>query len=105
MWTAQTAAAILAFAGAASAQCGVAPVDELVGFAAGTTGGGSGSGVTVTSCSEFEDAAASGGVIQVSGILDGCDIIDLESDTTLIGVGADSGMFQSSIVIREFTFL
>lgn len=90
MWTAQTAVVVLAFAGAAAAQCS-APTDELVGFAAGTTGGGSGSGTTVTSCSEFEAAAEAGGVITISGTISDCDIVDLVSDTTLIGEGADSG--------------
>lgn len=93
MLTARTATAILAFAGAATAQCGAAAVDELTGYGAGTTGGGSGSGTTVTSCSAFESAAEAGGVITVSGTLDGCGIIDLASDTTLIGTGASSGTY------------
>ena len=70
--------------------CG-ASVDELVGFGAGTTGGGSGEGTTVTSCSELASAVAAGGVIQVSGTLDGCGVTELSADTTLIGAGADSG--------------
>lgn len=72
--------------------CGAA-VDELVGFGAGTTGGGDGEGTTVSSCSELESAVEAGGVIQISGTLDGCDIIDLNADTTVIGVGADAGEF------------
>lgn len=67
-------------------------VDELVGFGQGTTGGGSGEGTTVTSCSALESAVAAGGVIKISGMLTGCGIIDLQGDTTVIGVGADSGM-------------
>ncbi|KAH7165440.1 pectin lyase fold/virulence factor [Dactylonectria macrodidyma] len=72
--------------------CGSAAVDELVGYGDGTTGGGSGSGTTVTSCSELESAISAGGVITISGILSGCDILELSSDTTIIGSGADSGL-------------
>lgn len=62
-----------------------------MGYAAGTTGGGSGSGTTVTTCSDLESAVADGGVITVSGVLDSCGIIDLGSDTTVIGSGSQSG--------------
>ncbi|KAH7015599.1 pectin lyase fold/virulence factor [Ilyonectria destructans] len=72
--------------------CGSAAEDALVGYGDGTTGGGSGSGTTVTSCSELSSAIAAGGVITISGILSGCDILELASDTTVIGSGADSGL-------------
>jgi len=75
--------------------CGVAPVDGLVGYAAGTTGGGSGSGVTVTSCSALSSAVGSAGVIKISGILTGCGIIDLKSGTTILGVGSNSGAYST----------
>lgn len=68
-----------------------APVNALVGYGATATGGGSGSGTTVTSCSEFTTAANAGGVIKISGVLDGCGIVDLVSDTSVIGVGSKSG--------------
>lgn len=71
--------------------CGSAAINGLVGYAAGTTGGGSGSGTTVTSCSALSSAAANGGVIVISGVLDGCGIIDLKSDTTVKGSGSKSG--------------
>lgn len=71
--------------------CGSAAVDGLVGFGVGATGGGSGAGVTVTSCSELEAAIANGGVIKIQGILTGCDVLKVNGDTTIIGVGADSG--------------
>lgn len=73
-----------------------APVDELVGFGAGTTGGGDGEGTTVSSCSDLESAVEAGGVIKIDGTLDGCDIIDIGSDTTLIGVGSDSGKWLTA---------
>jgi pectate lyase len=70
-----------------------APVDGLVGYGAGVTGGGSGSGTTVTSCSELSSALEGGGVVTIDGILTDCGILDVPSDTTVIGVGADSGKF------------
>lgn len=68
-----------------------APVDGLVGYGAGVTGGGSGTGTTVTSCSELSSAIEGGGVITIDGILTDCGLLDVPSDTTVIGVGADSG--------------
>ncbi|KAJ6259385.1 hypothetical protein Dda_6286 [Drechslerella dactyloides] len=78
-----------------------APVNQLVGFGAGVTGGGSGSGVTVTSCSALSAAAANGGVIRVSGLLSGCGVIDLESNTSLLGVGSNSGIVDGGIRIKD----
>jgi hypothetical protein len=95
MLGATTIAAILGLAGSALAQCGAAPVNQLVGFGAGTTGGGSGSGTTVTSCSQLETAVKNGGVIRVSGTLSNCGDVRLVSGTTLIGVGSNSGTFSS----------
>lgn len=71
--------------------CGSAAIDQLVGYAAGTTGGGGGSGTTVASCSAFRTAAGKGGVIRVSGILSGCGIVDLVGGTSVIGVSSNSG--------------
>ncbi|KAF7548897.1 hypothetical protein G7Z17_g6768 [Cylindrodendrum hubeiense] len=80
--------------------CGSASEDELVGYGDGTTGGGSGAGTTVTSCSELESAIAAGGVITISGILSGCDILELVSDTTIIGSGADSGLISGGFRLK-----
>lgn len=79
--------------GTDGSSCGSAAEDELVGYGVGSTGGGSGSGTTVTSCSELSSAVAAGGVITISGLLADCDIIELVSDTTIIGSGAESGTF------------
>jgi pectate lyase len=76
--------------------CGSAAVNGLVGYAAGTTGGGSGSGTTVTSCSALTAAIANAGVIKISGILSGCGVLDLKSSTTVLGVGSDSGKLTST---------
>jgi pectate lyase len=78
-----------------------AKVDELVGFAAGTTGGGSGAGTTVTSCAALTTAAKAGGVIKISGNLSGCGIIKLVSNTSVLGVGSNSGLTDGGFQIRK----
>ncbi|KAI8623775.1 polysaccharide lyase family 1 protein [Xylariaceae sp. FL1651] len=88
------------------------PNYSLQGYGAGTTGGGSGSGTTVTSCSALESAVGNGGVITISGVLDGCGIIDLGSDTTIIGSGSKSGLTnggfrikkQSNVILKNLYF-
>jgi pectate lyase len=78
-----------------------AKVDELVGFAAGTTGGGSGAGTVVTSCAALTTAAKAGGVIKISGNLSGCGIVKLASDTSVLGVGANSGLTDGGLQVRK----
>ncbi|KAL5598293.1 uncharacterized protein BROUX77_006127 [Berkeleyomyces rouxiae] len=73
----------------------------IVGYGAGTTGGGSGAGTTVTSCTELSSAAAAGGVIRISGTLKGCGVVKLTSDTSVIGVGADSGMEDGGLQVKN----
>ncbi|KAI0517070.1 polysaccharide lyase family 1 protein [Xylaria bambusicola] len=77
------------------------PNYSLQGYGAGTTGGGSGGGTKVTSCDALESAAESGGVITISGVLDGCGIIDLASDTTVIGSGSRSGLTNGGLRIKR----
>ncbi|KKF93479.1 putative pectate lyase A [Ceratocystis platani] len=72
----------------------------IIGYGAGTTGGGSGAGTTVTSCAELTSAAGAGGVVRVSGSLKGCGIIKVASDTSIIGVGADSGCEETGFVVK-----
>lgn len=78
-----------------------AKVDELVGFAVGTTGGGSGSGTTVASCAELTTAAKTGGVIKVKGTLTGCGIIKLVGNTSILGVGSNAGLTDSGFQVRK----
>jgi pectate lyase len=78
-----------------------AKVDELVGFAAGTTGGGSGAGTTVTSCAALTAAAKAGGVIKISGNLSGCGIVKLVGNTSVLGVGANSGLTDGGFQVRK----
>ncbi|KAF4977384.1 hypothetical protein FZEAL_6074 [Fusarium zealandicum] len=83
--------------------CGAAKVDELVGYGDGTTGGGSAQAVTVASCADLTSAAANGGVINIDGNLSGCDIIKVESDTSIIGVGAESGLTGGGFRMKDAT--
>jgi len=79
---------------------GGAAVGKLEDYGARTTGGGSGPGTTVTACSGLASAVAAGGVIKVSGILSGCGIIKLNANTSITGVGSNSGKFFSPLVMR-----
>lgn len=78
-----------------------AKVDELVGFAAGTTGGGSGAGTTVSTCAQLTAAAKTGGVIKVKGTLQGCGIVVIPSDTSVLGVGKDAGLTDGGFRIKK----
>lgn len=78
-----------------------APVDELVGFAVGTTGGGSGAGTTVSSCAQLTAAAKAGGVIKVKGTLTGCGVVVLGSNTSVLGVGRDAGLTDGGFRIKK----
>jgi pectate lyase len=89
-----------------------APNFGLFGFAAGnTTGGRGGSTVTVTSLSALQTAAASSSpmIIQISGRITGSDIVRVESNKTIVGlgstgelVGIELGLADSSnIIIRN----
>ncbi|KAF5662479.1 putative pectate lyase 1 [Fusarium heterosporum] len=80
--------------------CGAAKVDELVGYGQGTTGG-EGSPLIVTSCSELKSALTNGGVIHINGKLTGCDIMMVQSDTSIIGVGANSGLTDSGFRLKN----
>lgn len=79
-----------------------AKVDELVGFAAGTTGGGSGAGTTVASCSELAAAVKVGGVIKIKGTLTGCGIVKVAvSNTSILGVGSNAGLTDGGFQVRK----
>jgi len=76
-----------------------AAVDQLVGYAAGTTGGGSGAGTTVSTCAALTAAAKVGGVIKINGILDGCGIVKIAvGNTSLLGVGSNSGELSHQVI-------
>ncbi|KAI9155731.1 Pectate lyase A [Paramyrothecium foliicola] len=89
-----------------------APFDRLEGYASGTTGGGSGSATTVTSCEALRGSLERGGIVRVSGIFN-CGILDVKSNTTVTGVGLNSGFVLTSfrlrnvsnVIIRNLQFL
>ncbi|KAI3391098.1 hypothetical protein diail_7949 [Diaporthe ilicicola] len=76
-----------------------------IGFGAGTTGGGSATPVTVTSCAELAAALAGteAKVVQIDGLLDGCGTLDVESNTSILGVGANSGASGTGFQIKDST--
>ncbi|KAI9148234.1 putative pectate lyase A [Paramyrothecium foliicola] len=80
-----------------------APYDKLEGYGSGTTGGGSGAGVTVKTCAELEAAVEKGGVIQIATILADCGIIDVNSDTTIVGVKRSGGFIGGGLRIKDVT--
>ncbi|KAH7134907.1 pectin lyase fold/virulence factor [Dendryphion nanum] len=88
---------------AAPLQARAAPVDELVGFGAKTTGGGSGAGVTVKTCAELTTALKTGGVIKISGKLSNCGTLRVPSNTSLLGVGSGSGLASSGFRLKDVT--
>lgn len=76
-----------------------------IGFGAGTTGGGSASPVTVTSCAELE-AAIEGEepkVVQIDGKVEDCGTLVVGSNTSLLGVGANSGASGTGFRIKDST--
>ncbi|KAF1362732.1 pectin lyase-like protein [Lizonia empirigonia] len=97
-------ATVLAVAGAVQAtpmEKRAAAVDELVGFAAGTTGGGSGAGTTVSDCAGLTAAAKNGGVIKIKGTLTGCGIVKIISNTSVLGVGSNAGLTDGGFQVRK----
>lgn len=86
---------------AAPLESRAAPVDQLVGYGAGTTGGGSGSGTTVTSCDALSTALKTGGVIKISGTLSGCGVLRVPANTSLLGVGKSSGLSKGGFQVRD----
>ncbi|POS75147.1 hypothetical protein DHEL01_v206462 [Diaporthe helianthi] len=76
-----------------------------IGYAIGTTGGGSAKPVTVTSCSKLKAAIAGNKpkVVHLNGKVSKCGTLEIGSNTSLIGVGADSGASGTSFRINSST--
>lgn len=76
-----------------------------IGFGAGTTGGGSAAPVTVTSCADLEAAIAGeeAKVVQIDGQLSDCGTLEVGSNTSLLGVGAESGASGTGFKIKDST--
>ena len=90
-----------------------APDDPLVGYGAGTTGGQGGPTVTVTTLSGLVSAVSgsSAKIVQISGVISGNQNVMVGSNTTILGVGAGSGLkglsldldAVSNVIIRNLT--
>lgn len=80
---------LLLFPQSTEAAATAAPVDQLVGYGAGTTGGAGGSTVTVTSLSALSSAASgsTARIVRVSGTITGTGQVKVGSNKTIIGVG------------------
>lgn len=100
----KTSAVATATGGGSAGTCGT-PNYTLYGYGAGTTGGGTGTGTTVTTCAALIAAAKSAGVIVISGIISGCGVVDLVGDTTVRGVGANSGKSLLDISLSLWNLL
>ncbi|KAF7327187.1 Polysaccharide lyase family 1 protein [Mycena kentingensis (nom. inval.)] len=100
---------LLAFASAATIEQRAAPVNQLVGYATqngGTTGGAGGPTTTVTSLAALRAAVLSGTakIVQISGIISGDgETIDIGNHTTVVGIGANSGITGSGFRVKKGT--
>lgn len=76
-----------------------------IGFGAGTTGGGSAAAVTVSSCADLEAAIAGeeAKVVQIDGVVQDCGTLEVGSNTSLLGVGAESGASGTGFRIKDST--
>lgn len=93
-----TGASMAFFAGGASAASA-----SLVGYGAGTTGGANASAKTVTSLSALTSAVSgnSAKVVRISGIISLSGQVKVGSNTTLVGVGNNSGLAGGGLVVKS----
>lgn len=121
-------ALLLSLLGAAACDVGISPFrrdpnaapggcpDALVGFATlngGTTGGGDGARVTVTTSAALEEAAGRDGplTIEISGTLSFTGQVTVASDKTLVGAGAGAELVgggldltdSQNVIVRNLT--
>ncbi|QRV82742.1 pectate lyase [Ceratobasidium sp. AG-Ba] len=107
MLTLQFAVAILAGLASGSAIKRAAPIDGISGYATlngGTTGGAGGATTTVTTLAALRSAVAgtSPKIVKISGIITGDgEVIDVGSRTTVLGVGANSGVTGGGFRIKN----
>jgi len=80
-----------------------APVDQLVGYGAGTTGGTGGTTTTVTTLSALTSAVSGSGkkIVRVSGLISGNTDVKVGSNTTVIGVGSTGALKGISLNITN----
>ncbi|KAJ7137554.1 pectin lyase-like protein [Mycena crocata] len=102
-------AILVAVVGAASVNKRAAPVNQLVGYATlngGTTGGTGGATTTVTSLAALRAAVtgATPKIVQISGIITGDgETIDVGNQTTVVGVGSNSGVTGGGFRVKART--
>lgn len=76
-----------------------------VGFGAGTTGGGSGAAVTVSTLDAFKTAVTgdTAKVVRVNGLITLSGQVDIGSNTTVLGVGSSSGFTGGGLRLKKVT--
>lgn len=76
-----------------------APIDQLVGYGAGTTGGAGGTTTTVSSLSALTSAVSGSAkkIVRVSGTITGNTNVKVGSNTTIIGVGSSASLVGISL--------
>ncbi|KAJ7057618.1 pectin lyase-like protein [Mycena amicta] len=100
---------LLALVSAATIEQRAAPTNQLVGYATlngGTTGGAGGPTTTVTTLAALRAAIlpATAKIIQISGIITGDgDTIDIGNHTTIVGIGANSGVTGGGFRVKKGT--
>jgi pectate lyase len=98
------AAAVLAATFALPQSAGAAETAPI-GFGAGTTGGGNATPVTVSTLAALRTAVSgdSPKAVRVSGLISLSGQVDIGSNTTVVGVGAGSGLTGGGLRIKEET--
>ncbi|MDG5805923.1 polysaccharide lyase family 1 protein [Streptomyces ossamyceticus] len=99
------ATALAAAAAIALPQTAQAAESSPIGYGAGTTGGGGASPVTVSTLAAFRSAVAgdTAKVVRVSGLISLSGQVDIGSHTTVLGMGASSGLTGGGLRIKEKT--
>ncbi|KAF8599523.1 pectin lyase-like protein [Ceratobasidium sp. AG-I] len=99
--------ALLAGFASATAVKRAAPIDGIAGYATqngGTTGGAGGTTTTVTTLAALRAAVTgtAAKIVKVSGIIVGDgEVVDIESKTTVLGVGTNSGLTGGGFRVKD----
>ncbi|CAE6490756.1 unnamed protein product [Rhizoctonia solani] len=107
MLTLHFAITLLAGLAVASPAKRAAPVDGIAGFATqngGTTGGTGGTTTTVTTLADLRAAVkgTTAKIVKISGVITGDgEVVDIGSKTTVLGVGANSGLTGGGFRIKN----
>lgn len=79
----------------------------IIGYGAGTTGGAGGKTTVVTTCDALKAAVdkknTTPKIVRIESILTGCGIIDVGSNTSILGKGAASGIKDGGFRVRKST--